>query len=99
MSARHGTVAALRPAPRGTGQRQAQTTANLTALTEMMAEDRIILLKEAAVLLGVSTVTLQSWRSSGTGPAPIVVNRRARGYRLGTLKEWVRQHERGHGES
>jgi predicted DNA-binding transcriptional regulator AlpA len=100
MTPRRETIVTLRSAgrvrtaQRGTGPYRIQTSANLTALTEMMADDRIILLKEAAVLLGVSPVTLQSWRSAGTGPPPIVVNRRARGYTLRAIRNWIRDHER-----
>jgi hypothetical protein len=71
------------------------TSESTRTLTALMGDDMIVRTCEAAAMLGVAVSTLEAWRSVGEGPPPVVINSRARGYRIGALRAWVRQRERG----
>jgi hypothetical protein len=67
-------------------------------LALLMGDDIILRTREAGAMLGVAVSTLEAWRAVGEGPPPVVINGRARGYRIGALREWVRRCERGSAE-
>lgn len=57
---------------------------------EQAAGDDLILgTPEAAEMLGVSSKTLENWRSIGTGPKFLKIGTRQVGYRIGDLRDWV----------
>ena len=59
-------------------------------MKSQFANDRDVLLSEvyAAELLGISTRTLQAWRTKGIGPNYVRVGRAVR-YRRGDLLEYI----------
>jgi len=47
---------------------------------------------EAASLLGVSSIILETWRGKGTGPRYVRINAKCVRYRLGDLADFQDQH-------
>lgn len=55
--------------------------------------DQLLKPEQAAVLIGVTVRTLQWWRTQGTGPPFVQLNRRVIRYPLKRLQEWEKSKE------
>jgi hypothetical protein len=64
-------------------------------LTGLLGEDTLIKPENAAATLGFSPHTLEKWYALGEGPRPVLISGKRAGYRIGELRRWVREHERG----
>lgn len=74
--------------------RQYPPTPGSETTADLMGDDQIISPRQAAQVIGVANSTLQLWRSRGEGPKPFVINGKTRGYRLGAVRAWIRDHEK-----
>jgi hypothetical protein len=61
----------------------------------LIGEDRVLTEAEAGRILTASERTLEYWRARGIGPRCVKMGERRIGYRLGELREYIRDAERG----
>jgi hypothetical protein len=61
----------------------------------LIGEDRVLTEAEAGRILTASERTLEYWRARGIGPRSVKLGDRRIGYRLGELRAYVRDAERG----
>ena len=54
-----------------------------------METDRVVRVREAVILTGLSRVTLWRMGKAGTFPRPVRLGARATGYRLSQILEWI----------
>lgn len=65
-------------------------------ITTPQSTDRIVRQVEVAAMLGVSQVTLWRWRNAKEFPEPIQLDKSGRliGWRMSTIEQWIRDHDR-----
>lgn len=61
----------------------------------LVGEDRVLTEAEAGRVLTASGRTLEHWRGRGIGPRCVKVGARKIGYRVGELRAYIREAERG----
>ena len=52
-------------------------------------EERIVRVREAVAMTGLSRVTLWRMAQAGTAPRPVKLGERATGYRLSEILAWI----------
>lgn len=61
----------------------------------LIGDDRVLTEAEAGRILTASERTLEHWRARGIGPRCVKMGERRIGYRLGELRAYIRNAERG----
>ena len=64
-------------------------TAEHPTSTQHRPNDKVLTARQVAEEYGFSTVTLQRWRTDGTGPAYVKLGKRRVGYLAADLQRWV----------
>ena len=54
-----------------------------------MEAERVVRVREAVTMTGLSRVTLWRMSKNGTFPRPVCLGERATGYRLSEILEWI----------